>query len=659
VKRCEPFQDFGGNKFYVPMDNGRLLGTGTNGNPCSFKPASSHDYSGIGLGQVGGDRYRITNPFNTKPSEFSVYSPLYTPQFQPYVRPEFVPYTPPVNSFLEEPKYIPTTVNTPPQYTTGDNYIIQELTINLNKWQNLNYVDFSGKQLGDDSCRVLNEAFRNARLPNLLTLVLSNNQICDSGGQYLAYSLIHHYNNNLTTLILANNNLTNNGVTPFADAFNQINTTTFPNGAISSGQITKLKTLDLRGNDKVCFSGKLYFFKDVAKCKTKDTSILFDEFTIKTSNTHSLNLSNTLLSNDHYGFFSASFSSGYLSSLHTLVLSNNKMGDTGSVYLAKSLINHYCNNLTTLSLANNNLTNNGITPFADGLSSGKITKLKYLDLRENSKICFSGMLYFFKDIDKCKTKDTSILFDKFTVNTGDIYSLDLNNKLLNDSHIPWITGAFNLKWLASIHNLNLGNNQIGNGGAKLLADSLAKGEMPNLKKLHLEGNKITDEGQDALINALKNETVQDVIITAITLYEKYQLNISGNKEKQRSILENQLERAKAHGVDVDKVVVGKTAKEFFKNKKDFYLNIVGGWAKCMIAYDDIQSFAVDRFLPKLSKKASAVNDVKDGLLCYFEAENEALPTEEGVKHIKYQLIEVNETPELTGNIEAWYEIPYL
>ena len=106
MKRCEPFQDFGGNKFYVPMDNGRLLGTGTNGNPCSFKPASSHDYSGIGLGQVGGDRYRISNPFNTKPSEFSVYSPLYTPQFQPYVRPEFVPYTQSSQSFIPEPKYI-------------------------------------------------------------------------------------------------------------------------------------------------------------------------------------------------------------------------------------------------------------------------------------------------------------------------------------------------------------------------------------------------------------------------------------------------------------------------------------------------------------------------------------------------------------------------
>ena len=429
------------------------------------------------------------------------------------MRYNFVLYTPPVNSFLEEPKYILPTVNTPSQYTTGDNYVIQELTTNLNKWQNFSYIDFSSNQLGSDSCRVLNEVFRDAKLPNLLTLVLTNNQIGDSGTQYLVQSLIHHYNNNLTTLILANNNLTNNGVTPFADGFNQFNTTTFPNGTISGGQITKLKTLDLRGNDKVCFTGKLYFFKNIDKCKTKDTSILFDEFTIKTDNAHSLNWSNILLTDSHYYCLSSAFSLGWFSSFHTLNLSNNKMGNTGSQYLAQSLINHYCNNLTTLNLANNNLNNNGVTPFADVLSSGTITKLKYLDLRGNSKICFSGMLYFFKDIDKCKTKDTSILFDKFTINTGDIHSLGLNNKLLNDSHIPWITGAFNLKWLASIHNLNLGNNQIGNDGVKVIADSLSKGEMPNLKKLHLEGNNITDEGVSYYLDNLKKDQLNSTYVS--------------------------------------------------------------------------------------------------------------------------------------------------
>ena len=59
-----------------------------------------------------------------------------------------------------------------------------------------------------------------------------------------------------------------------------------------------------------------------------------------------------------------------------------------------------------------------------------------------------------------------------------------------------------------LKNRHLGsqsNKQIGDEGAKLLADSLTKGAMHNLKKLHLEGNKITDKGEDALVNVLKNE----------------------------------------------------------------------------------------------------------------------------------------------------------
>jgi len=40
-------------------------------------------------------------------------------------------------------------------------------------------------------------------------------------------------------------------------------------------------------------------------------------------------------------------------------------------------------------------------------------------------------------------------------------------------------------------------------GLSYLPTPLAKGEMPNLKKLHLEGNQITDEGQGFLIDSLK------------------------------------------------------------------------------------------------------------------------------------------------------------
>ena len=157
-----------------------------------------------------------------------------------------------------------------------------------------------------------------------------------------------------------------------------------------------------------------------------------------------------------------------------------------------------------------------------------------------------------------------------------------------------------------------------------------------------------------VVVAVKIETVQGVIITAITLYKKYQLNISGNKEKQRSIIENQLEQAKAHGIDVDNVVVDNTTKGWIKHKGSFHGSISFGWAKCFVSYDDVQSLAGERLIAKVSKKGGVLNDLKDAVLCYFEAEKEVSLTEEGVRDTKYQL-EALETSELIGNIEANYD----
>lgn len=80
--------------------------------------------------------------------------------------------------------------------------------------------------------------------------------------------------------------------------------------------------------------------------------------------------------------------------------------------------------------------------------------------------------------------------------------------------------------------------------------------------------------------------------------------------------------------------------------------------QCMIAYDDVQSFAGERLIAKVSKKASIWNDLTDAVLCYFEAEREVSLTEEGVRDAKYQL-EALETSELIGNIEANYDVPPL
>ncbi|NDA64705.1 MAG: hypothetical protein EBX50_22150, partial [Chitinophagia bacterium] len=103
---------------WLPCGNSSSGGNNNMGN--NGRITTSSGWSG------GGDRYRISNPFNTKPDEFSVYSPLYKPQIQPYVRPEFVPYTQPANSFLEEPKYIIPIIDLPLQESVKKQQVLEK-----------------------------------------------------------------------------------------------------------------------------------------------------------------------------------------------------------------------------------------------------------------------------------------------------------------------------------------------------------------------------------------------------------------------------------------------------------------------------------------------------------------------------------------------------
>ena len=68
----------------------------------------------------------------------------------------------------------------------------------------------------------------------------------------------------------------------------------------------------------------------------------------------------------------------------------------------------------------------------------------------------------------------------------------------------------------NIREVNLSNNQIGDDGAKLLADSLLNGRFPHLKTLRLEGNKITDEGVSYFIDGLKADKLHNTSVSLTT-----------------------------------------------------------------------------------------------------------------------------------------------
>jgi Leucine-rich repeat (LRR) protein len=206
--------------------------------------------------------------------------------------------------------------------------------------------------------------------------------------------------------------------------------------------------------------------------------------------------------------------------------------------------------------------------------------------------------------------------------------------------------------LKNISNLNLTNNQIGDEGAKLLADSLAKGEMPNLKKLHLEGNKITDKGETALIKTMKGQ-VQDIVVLTnkINMTDKI---ISGTKEERIAIYKDLIEKGKVKGTYDAGLVIDKSFLGEIKNlanisKVTFQAAI--GFVKCHFSPDDVAvGYAQDSIIAKLpnmlSKTAqyfTKIVNVKNIGECYVYVTEDVWTSEVGQQVVKHDLCLAGET----------------
>jgi hypothetical protein len=63
-----------------------------------------------------------------------------------------------------------------------------------------------------------------------------------------------------------------------------------------------------------------------------------------------------------------------------------------------------------------------------------------------------------------------------------------------------------------IVTMNFSNNQIGDDGAKYMADSLEMGRFPHLKSLDVSGNNITAAGEGCFVNSLESLKAQEIAI---------------------------------------------------------------------------------------------------------------------------------------------------
>ena len=130
----------------------------------------------------------------------------------------------------------------------------------------------------------------------------------------------------------------------------------------------------------------------------------------------------------------------------------------------------------------------------------------------------------------------------------------------------------------NIREVNLGNNQIGDEGAKVIADSLLNGRFPHLKTLRLEGNNITTTGTGYLSKAL--DTVEQGLVIVLKTVQ------NASKAVAQFAIKEMLHIAKSNGISTKEVLTNQETIEYCKKGIP---NVVGnlglGYFKCWTKLD--------------------------------------------------------------------------
>ena len=288
--------------------------------------------------------------------------------------------------------------------------------------------------------------------------------------------------------------------------------------------------------------------------------------------------------------------------------SYNSLGDTRAINLASSgvkdsdlskfcaVINSYTFNLEALYLNNNAIGNSGIAELIPAIKGSKYTMYRQF---ENGQSVYPPRIV---------AEDLRFLNYKY-----------------DPSNPKFIT--------QNVVFLNLCNNNIGDRGAKTLADALKSGELQSTKSIDVSGNNITKTGEGALIKALKHPITQSVMI-AVKRTLDLKTMISGSKEEKQAIIKETLQTAQNNGVDVKNIAVSKGLYDKIVNFAKITRDFSWGFAKCNILPEDSTSLAADVITAKISKKAIAVTTGIDAVVCLFDTVGEVSTSAEGVQFIR-------------------------
>ena len=167
----------------------------------------------------------------------------------------------------------------------------------------------------------------------------------------------------------------------------------------------------------------------------------------------------------------------------------------------------------------------------------------------------------------------------------------------------------------NIREVNLSNNQIGDDGAKLLADSLVTGKFPHLKKLHLEGNKITTTGTGYLSKAL--DTVEQGLVIVLKTVQ------NASKSVAKFVIKEMLHLAKSNGISTKEVLTNQeTIEQCKQGTWNVGKNIGYGILKCWTKLDkSIAVYEMDFQYVATALMVDIINPAKKPVQVYCTIES--------------------------------------
>jgi Ran GTPase-activating protein (RanGAP) involved in mRNA processing and transport len=180
-------------------------------------------------------------------------------------------------------------------------------------------------------------------------------------------------------------------------------------------------------------------------------------------------------------------------SIETLDLTRNGLDDIKSANVLRELIRRN-KTITSLSIADNAFGRSAtaVRSISEGVRSN--TALQQLDLT----MCRLNDLGF------------SVLVNALAIRNASMLELNLHCNEITSVGVRALVDD-NVEAMKALTNLRLAFNPVESEGATLLADALGRSAMPNLKELDLSCCHIDDDGIVALVSALEQNTILQIL----------------------------------------------------------------------------------------------------------------------------------------------------